>query len=282
VTLSDKIGAKFCAHIWIHDIRHSGSLQSNGEPEDWAINDVRGAIVEMEQMTFLTTNWENIRLEEGHRQLAKIQQALVGDIRRGLIFEQLMSQSTEEIWSIIDEIIEYASEWLEERMLYKQSERGRMRVVGWKTKQVQRDLDKLRQDLSKTHAGQRVLVTLRQLFEDQKAALQPLLDQIAQEDVPPEARKQVELDLEKVYLSFRKRFQECFDNVGQLNVAVGKRALEFYFRDIPGVTTVSRFLFHYQILAEARELEAQKSLQNLLMQAVHNFFDLSNQLVKIQ
>lgn len=166
------------------------------------------------------------------------------DIEYGLVFEQMIEWNADEAWRIID--IELA--WIEERNWYRKAEWGMKRHQRWMVQLMQRELDILRGELSQTKAGKKVLISLRRCYTDQSAALGPLRDEVATEDITPEAKKVAQKELMEQHLVFRKRFQQCFDQATLLEVQVGRRIVDFYFDELPA-EKVSLFFLRSACLA---------------------------------
>jgi hypothetical protein len=207
-----------------------------GEPYDWEnLKENFGGSVEMDQVTFLTTNWENIDPPTGNSGEQMIRGALGYDINDGLVFERLMELNAREAWKVIDRVIEDASEWPKWKEQYRDRRvnLGEKRALMPKVRPVQRELDALREELNQTKAGQKVVKALRECYAEEKETLQPLRDEMRRDNITAAAKEAAEKELSEKYLIFRKRFQSCFLRAADLRIPIGQPIVDQYFDYLP-------------------------------------------------
>lgn len=186
--------------------------------------------MEMDTVTFLTTGWQNINLEAANSEVVRIEEALTMNMKDGMVFEQMVEENADEGWRIIN--VDLA--WVEERKSYKRAEWANKRNQRWMVNVMQKELNILRNELSKTRDGKKVLESLRKCYADQRAELGPLQVEVEREDITAGVKKATEKELMEKHLVFRKRFQECFNRATALKILVGQPVVNFYFDELPG------------------------------------------------
>jgi hypothetical protein len=197
------------------------------------LKEIFGGSVEMDQVTFLTTNWEKIDPPVGNSKDEKIQRALADDINDGMVLESLLDSNACEAWKVIDRVIEDAREWPKEKTQYRMVEWGRMRVVRRIARLIQKELDLLREELNETKAGQKVIKALRECYAEEKETLTPLRDKMRRDDITAAAKEAVEKELLEMHSIFKKRFQACFYRAVDLRAPIGQAIIDQYFDDLP-------------------------------------------------
>lgn len=182
----------------------------------------------MDTVTFLAVKGQE-KVSPGTEEV-RIQDGLMEDMEDGLLFERMVGWNVEEAWRVIDTDLA----WIEERKQYRKADWGTnsKRYRKWMALMVQRELNILCKELSKTKAGKKVLESLRECYTDQSAELGPLRGEVARKDILPEAKKAAEQELREKHLVLRKRFQECFSKATGLKIQIGQRVVDFYFGEL--------------------------------------------------
>ncbi|KXN85151.1 hypothetical protein AN958_11641 [Leucoagaricus sp. SymC.cos] len=225
-------GIGFVIHIWVHDVSCSRDLLGdNGMPQDWGeMKDIFEGMVGMDQVTFLLTGWEKVKLEQGLEEEWKIHSALMKDIEKGLAFERLFVEDRTAVWMVLEDIIDLTRVRLDgNRDIPKRIARSylpdddEIRFF-----LVQKDIDTLRATLDKSPEGWKLHMEIRDYLTSHKARIDPLLAQIDDEHEIGRKKKEAETTVDYEYLLFRKTMWSFFEAIEKLEISIGPHLQAFY------------------------------------------------------
>lgn len=237
LTHIETIGAKFMAHIWVHSIGQSSSLLvSSGKPRHWSdLEGILGNMANMDQVVFLTTNWEHVTQGIGQKEELKIQEALREPVEEGLIFERLTETGFLSAWGAVQRVIcassgdeaEVRKKMGVQKRVKREEEKKEINEE-WRIGQIQPEIDELYAQLNKTEDGRRMCARLKKAAADQDKYMVPLLAQTDRVELEPEEKAILEKKIEEEYLLCLREFRGHFEELRLMGFSIGFNLREFY------------------------------------------------------
>jgi hypothetical protein len=245
------MGVALTAHLWVHKLSDQNSpLDGSGKPKHWdELKQVFAGAVEMDQVTFLSTGWENVSGESGDQEEQRIWEALRKDVEQGLAFEALWNQDGNEAWSAVERVIASSSEGerkrrrnkgketrkiLKEERKHEEDERKRREEQKRKAEHerrvnnLQREIDDLYADLNNTEDGRELRRKLARSDKDLRKYLLPIATQLDNPNIEPAKRKELQKKMKEEYTLSWREFRGHFAEVRTMHIDIGPNLRSFY------------------------------------------------------
>ncbi|KAF5354971.1 hypothetical protein D9756_005536 [Leucocoprinus leucothites] len=250
----DVVGIKSGTHIWVHDYaRHDAAFLRDGNPIYWRElkTTFANGKLGMDNVTFLsicTNSNPSFYLVGDQKWEAKIRRALKDGVAEGLAFERLEKMNLDQVWRVIDKVIENSNDKARERRrergaekLRIRNERGKRRAEkemqrekqqaeDRRVRQLQGELGTLYAELDLTEYGRNIRAKLRKVSCDQEKMMKPLLAELDDSvvDLKQEERERLEVQIEDEYHLFLREFRGYFAEVRAMGIEIGPTLREFY------------------------------------------------------